>query len=127
MARRAVDLKDVVTLVLGWPAADLGAESNYCIACEDPIMRPRSSVVEREIPALWCILKAIRSIRVGVKCFYSFIHLPLHPLSRWFLFGKWTEAVGLGWSLNIPYNTIFFLSRHSTLTGTFETRPHLST
>ena len=33
------------------------------------LLRPRSSVVEREIPALWCVLKAIRSIRVGVIVF----------------------------------------------------------
>jgi hypothetical protein len=52
-------------------------------------MRPRSSVVEREIPALWCILKAIRSIRVGVKYFYFFIHLPLRFLILRFLLGKW--------------------------------------
>ena len=38
-------------------------------------MRPRSSVVEREIPALRCILKAIRSIRVGVNLFKNFDHL----------------------------------------------------
>jgi hypothetical protein len=89
-------------------------------------MRPRSSVVEREIPALWCILKAIRSIRVGVKYFYSFIHLPLHPLSRRFLFGKWNSAVGLDWSLNtITHPSLTALLRaHSSETTVGLTCPH---
>jgi hypothetical protein len=35
-------------------------------------LRPRSSVVEREIPASYWFLKAIRSIRVGVNLFFNF-------------------------------------------------------
>jgi hypothetical protein len=94
-------------------------------------MRPRSSVVEREIPALWCILKAIRSIRVGVKNIFIFSSICLSDsLFYGFCSENGSSAVGLGWTLNSVSLTTLFFSRgtaHGTLTGTFETRPHLST
>ena len=43
--------------------------------------RTRSSVVEREIPVSACILKVIRSIRVGFTfCLFSSMHI-IHYLS----------------------------------------------
>ena len=47
-----------------------GTKHYYQSQCQELLTGPRSSVVEREIPAI-CFLKAIRSIRVGVIIFFS--------------------------------------------------------
>jgi hypothetical protein len=76
-------------------------------------------VVEREIPALWCILKAIRSIRVGVKIFFIFsTGRPRLPPSNS------TDDLC---SENGPRLFAAYPLQHSIFfrgTGTEETRPH---
>ncbi len=83
-------------------------------------MRPRSSVVEREIPALWCILKAIRSIRVGVKIIFIFRLGATTAPSLDLYSGELCSENGPRLLAAYPLQySIFFRG-----TGTEETRPH---
>ena len=77
-------------------------------------------MVEREIPALWCILKAIRSIRVGVKIIFIFRLGATTAPSLDLYSGELCSENGPRLLAAYPLQySIFFRG-----TGTEETRPH---